>query len=68
MRFRELIREIGKSSIVLLSTHIVSDVEHIADRISMMKDGSIIFDGRGTDIREDLESFYLRSFEEEENE
>ena len=53
---------------MILSTHIVSDVEHIADRIIMMKDGSIIFDGRGTDIREDLESFYLRSFEEEENE
>ena len=39
VRFRELIGEIGKSSIVLLSTHIVSDVEHIADHILMMKDG-----------------------------
>ena len=68
VRFRNLIAELGKDAIVILSTHIVSDVEHIADRIIMMKDGSIIFDGRGTDIREDLESFYLRSFEEEENE
>lgn len=33
VRFRTLIEEQGKESIVLLSTHIVSDVEHIAGRI-----------------------------------
>ncbi len=39
VRFRQLIGDIGKESIVLLSTHIVSDIEHIADEILMMKDG-----------------------------
>ena len=33
VRFRTLIQEQGEGSIVLLSTHIVSDVEHIADRM-----------------------------------
>ena len=38
VRFRNLIAGLGKDSIVILSTHIVSDVEHIADRILMMKE------------------------------
>lgn len=33
VHFRNLIAELGKDSIVILSTHIVSDVEQIADRI-----------------------------------
>lgn len=62
VKFRNLIAELGRDAIVILSTHIVSDVEHIADRILMMKDGSIIFDGRATDILDDLETFYLKEF------
>lgn len=62
VKFRNLIAELGRDAIVILSTHIVSDVEHIADRILMMKDGSIIFDGRATDIQDDLETFYLKEF------
>lgn len=65
VRFRNLIAELGKDSIVILSTHIVSDVEHIADRILMMKDGQFIFDGSLDEVGMDLEEFYLRSFSEE---
>ena len=63
VRFRSLIAEQGKDSIVLLSTHIVSDVEHIAGRILMVKDGQLIYDGSADDTPQDLESFYLRQFE-----
>ena len=66
VRFRNLIAELGADSIVILSTHIVSDVEHIADRILLMKDGQFIFDGTLKDVGEDLEKFYLQHFEEEE--
>lgn len=62
VHFRNLIAELGKSSVVLLSTHIVSDVEQIADRILMMKDGKIIWDGAQDTISEDLEQLYLREF------
>lgn len=65
MRFRNLIAELGKDSIVILSTHIVSDVEHIADRILMMKDGQFIYDGTLEGIGMDLEEFYLKEFDEE---
>lgn len=64
VRFRELIASLGKDSVVLLSTHIVSDIEHIADRVLIMRDGQICFDGVW-DPSEDLEKFYLAQFGEE---
>ena len=42
MRFRNLIAELAKDKIVILSTHIVSDIDNIADNILMIKDGSLI--------------------------
>jgi ABC-2 type transport system ATP-binding protein len=66
VRFRELIAALGKENIVLLSTHIVSDIEHIADIVLMMKDGRIIYNGVWDDSHEDLETFYLSQFKEEE--
>lgn len=42
VRFRNLIADFAKDKIVILSTHIVSDVEYIADYILLMKDGSFI--------------------------
>lgn len=67
VRFRNLIADLGREAIVILSTHIVSDVEHIASRIMMMKNGNIIFDGTLNDIDMELEDFYLKEFEEEED-
>lgn len=45
VRFRNLISEMGKDRIVLLSTHIVSDIENIANVILVMKDGQLIHNG-----------------------
>ena len=64
VRFRNLIGQLGKDSIVLLSTHIVSDIEHIADEVLMMKDGTLIYNGTWDEQIGDLESFYLAQFEE----
>lgn len=65
VRFRKLIAELGKENIVLLSTHIVSDLEHIADTVVMMKDGQMIYNGAWDDSKGDLEAFYLAEFDEE---
>ena len=64
VRFRNLIGQLGKDSIVLLSTHIVSDIEHIADEVFMMKNGNLIYHGAWDDQMGDLEGFYLAQFEE----
>lgn len=50
IRFRNLIAHLGTDRIVLLSTHIVSDVEHIADIILIMKSGQLIQKGRREEI------------------
>ena len=65
VRFRDFIQTLGKDSIVLLSTHIVSDIEHIADEILMMKAGQLIYRGNWAHEKGDLEEFYLQQFEEE---
>lgn len=64
VRFRNLIEILGRENIVLLSTHIVSDIEQIADNVLMMKDGQLIFQGTWNSELGSLESFYLKQFGE----
>lgn len=68
VRFRNLIESLGKDSIVLLSTHIVSDIEHIANEVLMMKDGQLIYQGKWDAQMGDLEEFYLQQFGEVDTE
>lgn len=65
VRFRNIIAELGKNSIVLLSTHIVSDIEHIADGIIMIKSGQLIYQGKWQEDMGSLEDFYLKEFDRE---
>ena len=65
IRFRNLISELAEDRLVLLSTHIVSDIEQIADTVLMMKDGRLIFQGEWQEGQGDLEKFYLEQFEDE---
>lgn len=66
VRFRNLLTGLGKDTIVILSTHIVSDVDKIADVILLMKDGQLIFHGKREEISGDLEEFYMEQYEDEE--
>ncbi len=50
VRFRNLISRLGTDRIILLSTHIVSDVEHIANTILVMKNGQLIHQGTRDEI------------------
>ena len=45
VRFRNLLSSFASNRIVLLSTHIVTDVEAIADRVFVMKNGRIVSQG-----------------------
>lgn len=45
VRFRNLLSEFAHDRIVLISTHIVSDVEYIATQNAVMKDGKLISTG-----------------------
>lgn len=54
VRFRNLISDIASDRLVILSTHIVSDVEYIADEILMMKNGAFIARGTVTELVESI--------------
>lgn len=45
VRFRNLISALAQDKVVILSTHIVSDVEYIADEILIMRAGQIVASG-----------------------
>ena len=50
IRFRNLISELAENRLVLLSTHIVSDVEYIANKIWLMKDGKLLHEGTSGEL------------------
>ncbi|MCM1252462.1 MAG: ABC transporter ATP-binding protein [Clostridium sp.] len=54
VRFRNIISSLGKNRIIILSTHIVSDVEYIADRIMIMKDGKMIKTGTEEELAKEV--------------
>ncbi len=56
VKFRNLIAHLGSQHIVLLSTHIVSDIEYIADQVLMMKDGKLIHQGKPQEIIKNIEN------------
>jgi len=50
VRFRNLISDLANDCIVILSSHIVSDIDTIADEVAIMKNGSLITKGNQEDI------------------
>ena len=50
VRFRNLISELANNCIIILSSHIVSDIETIADEVAIMKKGELITKGFQSDI------------------
>ena len=55
VKFRNLLSEFASDRIVLISTHIVSDVEYIASRNAVMKDGKIIASGTTEELVREME-------------
>ncbi len=64
IRFRNFLAATSADKIIILSTHIVSDIEDIADHVMIMKDGELnrIVD---SDEYDDLEQLYISIFMEE---
>lgn len=65
VRFRNLISDFAKEKIVILSTHIVSDVSYIADTILMMKDGRFILQEPMATVTDGIEGKVWELFADE---
>lgn len=55
---RRLIKELGETKTVLLSTHILQEVESLCDRAIMIDQGRLVFDGPTSELgaRQDMET------------
>lgn len=50
MRFKNIVRQMGKETTVIMSTHIVEDVEAVCSRILIMKDGTFSMQGTQEEV------------------
>lgn len=51
--FREHIKKLGEKKTVLISTHILQEVEATADRVLLIDEGRLIFDGTPAELKQD---------------
>ncbi len=63
LEIRKLIREIGKDKTILLSTHIMKEVEAVCDRVLIINKGSLVADQKLSDLREAAEQIIEVEFD-----
>ena len=51
-QFRENIQRLGRTKTLLISTHILQEVEAVADRVMLIHNGRLLFDGPRTELEE----------------
>lgn len=49
-RVRDLIAEIGRTRPVILSTHLLEDVSYLCERVGVISEGRLVFDGTVADL------------------
>jgi ABC-2 type transport system ATP-binding protein len=61
---RETIKRLGETKTLLLSTHILQEVEAVADRAIMISQGRLVFDGTPKELRARGEGDLSQAFHE----
>lgn len=67
IRFRNLISGLSEERLVLLSTHIVSDIEYIANEILLMKDGKLVNKGTAEELINSMSETVWECFVEKDH-
>lgn len=62
IKLRNYISQIAKDKIVLIATHVMQDIESIADKVFLLKEGKVVFSGSGEEL---LKSISGKVFEEQ---
>ena len=47
---RDTIKQLGEEKTILLSTHILQEVEAMASRVILIDEGRVVYDGPATDL------------------
>ena len=53
LQMRELIKELAKSSTVIVSTHVLQEVQAICERVLIMRGGQLVLDSKIKDLQSD---------------
>jgi ABC-type multidrug transport system ATPase subunit len=62
VRFLNLLAEIGEDVVIILSTHIVADVEDICHRVAIINDGKVVRSGDPLELTKALDGRIFRRF------
>lgn len=68
IRFKKVLNEYGRDRMVLISTHIMSDVQEIADYLIFLKDGNVVLNKSTEEAMKEnknLEGLYMDCFSEQ---
>jgi len=66
VRFRNMLRDFSEGKIVILSTHIVEDVESTCENIAVLKSGEITYTGKTSEIIKDAKGYIWSALVEKE--
>lgn len=65
IRFQNLLSEIGEQIVIILSTHIVSDVSDLCRQMAILYEGEVVFSGEPIPLIEAMRGRIWRKFVEE---
>lgn len=63
VEIRELIKEVGKTKTILLSTHIMQEVEAVCDRVIIIHQGKLVADKKLKDLRDENQQIIQVEFD-----
>lgn len=63
LEIRKLIREIGKEKTILLSTHIMKEVEAVCDRVLVINKGTLVADKKLSELRDGQDQILVVEFD-----
>lgn len=61
IRLKNILGQLAKNKIIIISTHIISDMENLADKIILLKNGKIIACKRPDDLIEEVKKYFYQT-------
>ncbi len=60
VRFRNLLKQLGKRHTVIISSHIVEDIEFLCTKIGIIDKGRVLFEGRPEELKKKQNTAYMK--------
>lgn len=57
IRFRNLLKSLSKSHMIIISSHIVEDIEFLCTKIGVLKEGQMVFEGSPEELNKQAQGF-----------